>query len=194
MNPARREELQRQARRLRGLDRILLVGSAGAGKSTLARQLGPALGLPVVHLDREFWRPGWVETPSEEWELRVDELVNQPRWLMDGNYSRTFEPRVVRAQAVVFLDFPRGLCIRRVLGRTLKHFGRSRPDLREGCPERIDREYWGFMLWIWNYPRRSRPRILEFMEQYREGREMLYLSGPAELDLLRDALLAADAG
>lgn len=188
MSKQRKQEIEAQADRLLALERILLVGCAGAGKSTLARALGPRLQLPVIHLDREYWRPGWVETPAEEWALRVDELVSQPRWLMDGNYSNTFEPRIRRAQAVVFLDFPRALCIRRVLARTLKNFGRNRPDMREGCRERMDREYWGFLLWIWNYPQRSRPRILESMEKHREGREMLYIKSPAELKVLRERL------
>jgi adenylate kinase family enzyme len=47
--------------------RVAVVGSSGAGKSTFARDLGARTGLPVVHLDRPFWRPGWVETPREEW-------------------------------------------------------------------------------------------------------------------------------
>ena len=66
-------------------ERILIIGSGGAGKSTLAVELGRLLGLPVVHLDAEFWRPGWVQTPDEEWHCRMSELVQFDRWLMDGN-------------------------------------------------------------------------------------------------------------
>jgi adenylate kinase family enzyme len=186
--PLSSAEIAAAAQRLRGLDRILLVGCSGAGKSTLSQKIGPLLGLPVIHLDREFWRPGWVEPPREEWVLKVDELVGRERWLMDGNYSATFEPRVQRAQAVIFLDFPRLFCIRRVLGRVALNFGRARQDMTPGCPEKVD---WEFLSWIWGFPVRSRPKVIEYMNQYAAGRLMLTLSTVADVNTLSAALARA---
>ncbi len=185
MNSSRHEQLRQQAAALRGLERIVLVGCSGAGKSTLSRWLGPALGLPVVHLDREFWLPGWVEPDRDQWRQRVAELLAEPHWVMDGNFSNTFEQRVERAQAVIFLDFPRWLCINRVLGRVVKDYGRTRADMTPGCNERFD---WGFMVWIWNYPRRSRPKIVEILNRHQEHKQMLILRHPAEIDILRQGL------
>src|SRR4051812_13992982 len=108
--------------------RVMVVGCAGAGKSTLARKLGALLNLPVVHLDRHFWRPGWQLPDMSEWRAHADELAAQPAWIIDGNYSNTYETRMARADTLVWLDLPRAVCIRRVLLRTLTGYGWSRPD------------------------------------------------------------------
>jgi adenylate kinase family enzyme len=80
------------------VERVLVIGGPGAGKSTLAARLGAALGLPVVHLDAHFWRPGWQESPRPEWAARVAELAAAERWVMDGHYAGTL---AVRARLVV---------------------------------------------------------------------------------------------
>jgi adenylate kinase family enzyme len=143
-----------------GWRRILVLGSAGAGKTTFAVRLARLLDLPVVHLDTEYWRPGWEQTPSPLWQSRVDELAARDTWVMDGNYGATLERRLARADAVVFLDLPRTTCMRRVVVRSLRYRGRTRPDLPPGCPERLD---WRFLRWVWNYGRRSRGRVVRLL-------------------------------
>ena len=91
--------------------RVAIIGSSGAGKSTLARRLGERTGLPVVHLDEHFWRPGWVETSRGEWRAVQTALCAQDAWIMDGNYSGTLDVRLARADTVVFLDLPRRVTI-----------------------------------------------------------------------------------
>ena len=144
----------------RGWRRVLVVGCAGAGKTTFALRLAAALGLPIIHLDIEYWRPGWHHTPPDEWQSRVDELSGREAWVMDGNYGGTLDRRLARADAVVFLDVDRLTCLRRVVLRSLRYRGRSRPDLPSGCPERLD---WQFLLWVWNYGRRSRGRVVALL-------------------------------
>jgi adenylate kinase family enzyme len=173
------------AGRLRGMRRILLVGCSGAGKTTLAARMSEVLGLPFISLDQHFWKAGWVETPDDEWDVKVRELVDAEAWVMDGNYSRTFLQRVVRAEAVIFLDLPRSLVMLRVLRRILRHFGRVRPHMPAGCPERFD---FVFLQWVWNYPRRSRPKILEAMSAHAPGRLMLRLTRQADADALLEHL------
>lgn len=121
--------------------RVLVVGSAGAGKTTFAVRLAALLDLPLIHLDFEYWRPGWQPKPSDEWPMRVDELIAREAWVMDGNYGGTMERRLTRADAAVFLDVNRVRCLWRVVVRSLRYWRRSRPDLPPGCSERLD---WGF--------------------------------------------------
>ena len=137
--------------------RVIVIGSGGAGKSTLAARIGERLGLPVIHLDARHWQPGWQATPPEEWRRQVERLVAEPAWVMDGNYGGTLDVRMAACDTVVFLDLPRVVCLWRVVARTLRHRGRSRPDMAPGCPERWS---WEFLRWVWSYPRRRRPAVL----------------------------------
>ena len=143
--------------------RLLVIGCSGAGKSTLARQLAPRLGLPLVHLDRFYWSPGWVEPMQEKWQRIVEGLVAEPAWVMDGNYSATFDLRMPRADTVIWLDYPRTRCMWRVVLRAVKGYGGNRPDLPDGCPEQFDLEFWRF---VWDFPKKSRPRIVEGLKTF----------------------------
>ena len=143
------------------MERILIIGCSGAGKSTLARKLGDLTGLPVVHLDQLFWKPGWQESTKEELDEKIPSVMAAERWIMDGNYSRTLPMRLQRCDHVIFLDFPRWLCLWGILNRIARNYGKIRPDMPEGCPERID---WGFLLWVWNFRKTNRPKILRALE------------------------------
>ena len=138
--------------------RVLVIGSGGAGKSHFAVALAKRLNLPVIHLDAEFWRPGWVETPAAEWRERVAELLNGDEWIMDGNYGGTIPQRLAACDTVIFLDFPRVVCVWRITRRAFQYAGRSRPDMAPGCPERLS---WKFVWWVWTYRARRRPEILQ---------------------------------
>lgn len=141
----------------REMRRVMIVGAGGTGKSTLARRIGAIAGLPVIHLDAEYWRAGWVPTPDAEWEPRVRELAARDAWVMDGNYGGTMDVRLARADTVVFLDLPRRVAIAGILRRWLAHRGRTRPDMTPGCPERMRLE---FVRWVWGYNRTRRPQVL----------------------------------
>jgi len=171
----------------------MVIGTGGAGKSTLARRLGDITGLPVIHLDREHWQPGWVEPPRDEWATKVNELAARDRWVMDGNYGGTMGARIQRADTVVFLDFPRLLCIYRALKRRVVYRNRQRPDMTPGCDEKID---FKFLKWIWDYNRTRRPGILQMLTEAEEdGKTVVILRGRKEVERwVRTAgLSAADA-
>lgn len=158
--------------------RVAIVGSGGAGKSTLARQLGELTGLPVVHLDAHFWKPGWVPTPNDEWDDTVTSFAAAERWILDGNYGRTMELRFARADTVIFVDYSRWRCCYRAIKRRVQFAGRSRPDMAEGCEEKIDLE---FLKWIWDYPASRRPGILARLDELqREGMRVHVLRTPRQ--------------
>ena len=135
------------------MERIIIIGCGGAGKSTLARQLGEKLDIPVVHLDKLFWKPGWVETPPEEFDRKLAKELEKPKWIMDGNFNRTMPERVAKCDTIIYLDYNRLVCLWGVIKRNLTNRGKVRPDMGEGCPERIDFE---FLKWVWNYNRDKR--------------------------------------
>lgn len=142
---------------IRGRKRILVLGCGGAGKSMFSRQLGALLGLPVIHLDRFYWRPGWQETPADEWGALVARLADRDEWIMDGNYGGSLSTRLRRCDAAVFFDFPRFRCLWGVVRRRLTIGKRTRPDMADGCPERITAD---FVRWIWRYAEETRPRMV----------------------------------
>ena len=136
--------------------KIMIIGSGGSGKSTLAKELGKVKNLPVIHLDKNFWNSGWIKTPREEWIKKQQQLFSGNAWIADGNYTGTLAIRLEKADTVLFLDMRRSLCLYRAIKRWLQNIGKTREDMAEGCPEKIDLE---FLLWIWNYKRDTLPEI-----------------------------------
>lgn len=150
------------------MERIIIIGCGGAGKSTLARQLGEKLNLPVVHLDKLFWHPGWVESSKEEIDGKIMEAMAAPQWIMDGNYNRTLPKRLEYCDTVIYLDFSRLACLMGVVKRILTTYGTVRPDMGEGCPERID---WEFLQWVWNFNKTKRQRYYDMLNRL-EGKQV----------------------
>jgi adenylate kinase family enzyme len=161
------------------LNRILVIGTGGSGKTTVARRLARQTGLPLIHLDAFYWRAGWEPTPPEEWRAKVQKLVQRDAWIIDGNYGGTLDLRLEACDAVVFLDLPRFVCIWRVLERWLRHVGRVRPDLPPGCPERLS---WEFLAWIWTYGTRRRGDILKRLAALDKRKRVIIVRSSAAID------------
>ena len=159
--------------------RVLVIGSGGAGKSTFAKRLSQRVGIDVKHLDRFYWRAGWQEPSKEEWLQTVTELTSGDSWIMDGNFGGTLEFRLQHCDTIVFLDMPRLLCLWRIVKRRLLYRNRSRPDMAEGCSERLN---WEFIQWIWNYSRRARPKVITLLQEYGQGRHIVWLRSNAEVE------------
>ena len=140
--------------------RILLIGCGGSGKSTFARKLGKATGLPVVHLDQLYWKPGWTPLSREEFDERLAAELQKPEWIMDGNFDRTIPRRLEFCDAVIFLDLPRLVCLFGVIKRVLLSYGRTRPDIGEGCPEKFDLS---FFRWVWTFNDQKREKYLALL-------------------------------
>jgi adenylate kinase family enzyme len=160
------------------MKRILVIGSGGSGKSTVATKLGDLLNLEVIHLDKFFWKSGWVEPPRDEWLKTVTELVDRDSWIIDGNYSGTLELRMQRCDTIIFLDLSRLVCLWRIVKRNLQYRRGGRPDIAEGCVEKFDPK---FVSWVWNYSRRSRPRVLELIRTHAGGKRVIWLRSKADV-------------
>jgi adenylate kinase family enzyme len=162
------------------MKKILVIGSGGAGKSTFAQRLGAVLGLEVIHLDSLYWSAGWVEMPKDEWKIKVEELLKKDSWLMDGNYGGTLDLRLAACDTVVFLDIPRSICLWRILKRRALYRRGSRPDMAEGCPERFT---WQFIKWIWDYPRKRKPALLEKLKSHSQSKTIIVLKSQTEIEI-----------
>jgi adenylate kinase family enzyme len=138
----------------------------GAGKSTLANELGRALGVPVVHLDSIYWKPGWVGSSWDEFRAQHDQVIARDAWVLDGNYSSGgLAERLMRADTVYVLTVPRLVSLARVTRRWLRHRGTTRPDLGDGKPEKLDAE---FLRWVWDWES-NHPDFVEEVRRHARG-------------------------
>jgi adenylate kinase family enzyme len=143
-------------------DRIAVVGNNGSGKSYLSRELSAITGLPLVHLDVEFWRPNWEMPSKEEWIARQAELVSKDQWIIDGTHQATMELRFKAADLVIFLDINRLVCLYSVLVRN----GRKRTDMPQYLQEKLDRPFFQFCRRLWNFPAAGERTIMGLHEKY----------------------------
>jgi adenylate kinase family enzyme len=158
--------------------RIIIIGCGGSGKSTLAIKLGAKLSLPVHHLDRIFWQPGWVSMPRDQFTAIQKDLVSSDTWIIDGNYDHTLDLRLAACDMAIFLDMPRVTCLWNVLKRRVMYHGQTRPDLNEGCPEKIDAE---FLRWIWHFNQDIRPGMVEKLKHLDQGKQVVILKSPQQV-------------
>jgi Adenylate kinase and related kinases len=159
------------------MKRIAIIGSGGAGKSTMARKLGQALNRDVSHLDALFWKPNWVGVPRQEQIIVQNELVKREEWIIDGNYGGTLDIRLNAADTIIYLDYPRLLCMYRALKRSIQYRNKTRPDMGPGCKEKIDLP---FLKWIWEYPKTRRPEIINKLQQLSGEKQVVILKSPGE--------------
>lgn len=139
--------------------KIAVMGYSGAGKSTLARTLGAHYHIPVLHLDRVQFCPSWEERDRAEALALVREFMSQPHWVIDGNYAKfEQERRLKEADQIIFLNFSRFTCFFRALRRYFSFRGKNRPDMADGCNEKMDPEFMWWLLWAG----RTRPRRERF--------------------------------
>ena len=160
------------------MERVMIIGCGGSGKSTLARRLGEKTGLPVVHLDRIWWEPGnWQHLSREEFDERLRAEVEKPRWILDGNFNRTIELRLEKCDTVIYLDFPRLVCLFSWIRRVITNWGHAREDMAQGCKEWFDPE---MARWIWKFNGQNRKRYYELLSGT-EGKRVYILKSRREV-------------
>lgn len=163
------------------MNRVMVIGiSAGVGKSTFARKLGQLSGIEVTHLDSLYWRPGWVEASSEEFSLAQQKIVRNDRWIIEGNYTSTIGIREPNADTIIYLELPIRVCLYRVLKRRIQYHGKTREDIGEGCPEKID---WAFIKFILTTYKPRLKKMRKRLQRYaNEGKTVHYLRSSNEID------------
>ena len=162
------------------MKKIIIIGCPGSGKSTLARALADKLGLPLYHLDMLYWNADRTTVERTVFDSRLKEAMSGDEWIIDGNYSRTMEMRILASDTVVFLDYPTDVCLDGVRSR----IGVAHSDIpwveTEEDPEFID--------FIKRFSTDERPRVLELIEKYGALRQVIILKSRAEADDFVEAL------
>lgn len=156
------------------MHRILVIGCPGAGKSTFARALRDKTGLPLHYLDMLWHRPDGSNISRPEFDAGLARMLEQDRWIIDGNYLRTMECRLERCDTVFLLDYPCQVCLEGAAAR----IGKPREDMpwveKEFDPE--------FRQWIEEFAAAQLPRIYELLQRYEAGRQVVVFHSRQEAD------------
>ena len=156
------------------MKRVIVIGSPGAGKSTFARKLKDKTGLPLYYLDRIFHKPDRTTVTREEFDQKLQTILQTDRWIIDGNYRRTLPLRFEACTDVFFLDFPLRACLEGAASRV----GTVREDM-PWVEQEFDPE---FRQYILDFPKDQLPQIYELIEQYLDRRRILIFHSREEAD------------
>lgn len=166
------------ARLLPQAQRVMVLGCSGSGKSTLSQTLAERLDLRYISMDRDIlWLPGWQLRERADQARLMEEAVAGARWVFDGSGPRTMPMRLERADIAIWLRPPRFVSIRGILSRWIRYLGRVRPDMADGCPEKMDMD---FFRYVWNFERDHAPRIEQQFALFGANVPVLMLKSHAE--------------
>lgn len=156
------------------MKKVIVIGSPGAGKSTFSRALRDLTGLPLFYLDRIWHKPDRTTVTRAEFDSALDAVLKQDRWIIDGNYQRTIEPRLKACDTAFLLDFPVELCLESAGSR----IGTVREDL-PWVESEFDPE---FRQWIIDFPKDQLPLIYELLKRYENEKRIIIFKTRAEMD------------
>ena len=173
--------------------RVMIVGGPGSGKSTLARAMGQKTGLTVYHMDLLHWQSGWTPRPAEDKQAMAFDIQNRDEWIFEGGLSATYDHRAARADTLIWLDLHVALRLWRVTKRQVQYWGRSRPDLPEGCEEGLNSETLPFYAFIWRTRETHRMKLRRLIAE--NGHLNVYhLRTPREVAMFQTQVLGIGAG
>ena len=141
------------------MQKVIIIGCPGSGKSTFARKLSDVTSLPLYHLDMLFWNEDKTTVSKDVFLEKLKAVMKNPEWIIDGNYASTMEMRLCECDTVFFLDFPTEICIKGVTERR----GKPRSDMPWTEDDDIDEE---FIEFIKNYNSENRPSVVSLLEKY----------------------------
>lgn len=162
------------------MKKVMVIGCPGSGKSTLSRALQEKTRLPLFYLDRMHWNPDRTTVEKEVFLERLQAVLQQEEWIIDGNYASTMELRLQVCDTVIFLDYPTQLCLDGVRERQ----GKPRPDM----PWIETQEDSEFLEFIKRYRQESRPQVMQLLEKYADKRTVILHSREEGEKFLNDLL------
>lgn len=158
------------------MERVLIIGNAGSGKTTFARQLAEKRKLPLVHLDKVYWHGSWEHRSRTEFDAILQEELEKPRWILDGNFNRTIPHRLQYCDTVFFFDLPTLTCLTGVTKRILINYGKSRDDMGSGCTEYFDAQKIPFYRNVLTFNRQHRRDYYDLLSKAKNVNVIVFRS------------------
>lgn len=156
------------------MNKAIVIGSPGAGKSTFARKLRDKTGLPLYYLDMMWHLPDKTNITPEKFEAKLTDIMATDKWIIDGNYSRTLKMRINACDTIFLLDLPLDVC----LAGAKERIGHKREEM-PWVEEKLDEE---FQQWILDFPNTQLPKIYNLLEEYGESRKVYIFHSRADAD------------
>ena len=156
------------------MNKAIVIGCPGSGKTTFAEKLQKCTGLPLYYLDAIWHKPDKTHIPREEFDQRITEIFSEEKWIIDGNNKRTIEMRIKECDTVFIFDLPTEVCLRGVTER----IGKERYDL-PWLETEIDPEFRQF---IEEFPKDTMPYIYELIEKYKDEKRIIIFKSREESD------------
>lgn len=148
--------------------KIIVIGSPGSGKSCFSKRLKNITGLPLHHLDLLWHKPDKTNYTAEEFDKKLQNILSDDKWIIDGNYQRTLEIRLASCDTVFLLDYPLNVCLSGAKSR----IGRKRDDM-PWIETELDDE---FRQWIIDFPKTQLPAIYKLLTQYSDKKIIIFKS------------------
>ena len=146
------------------MNKILIIGNAGSGKTTFAKKLAVKTSLPLIHLDRLFWKGKWESLSKEEFDPLLQAELEKEEWIIDGNFSRTIPHRLKYCDTVFYFDIPTILCLWGITKRVFLNYGKTRDDMGGECPEYFDQRKLALYRAVMGFNRKHRKKYRRLLD------------------------------
>ena len=147
------------------MKRILIIGNAGSGKTTFAKTLAQKTNLPLIHLDKLFWCGEWEHLSRDDFDAILQDELDKPEWIIDGNFSRTIPHRLKYCDTVFYFDLSTITCLWGSTVRVIKNYGKTRDDMGGNCPEYFDKQKRELYKAIFTFNKKHRKKYRKLLEE-----------------------------
>ncbi len=146
--------------------KIIVIGCPGSGKSTFSKKMHDITGIPLFSLDNVWWRADRTHISRDEFDKKLEKILQKPEWIIDGDYGRTYEVRIRACDVIVFLDFEEDECMTGITER----IGKKRYDM-PWTEQSLDPE---LIELVKKYKEKNRPVLFLLFEKYKEKRLLIF--------------------